>query len=183
MDHRKHRPGHADRAVPLDPRRLRRALRSCSSSPGLLGVLISTHVPDHRGAGRCTGIGPCVGRRSCERPSTSLVAPGCDSAWRRRCRVVVTPAKLARRVATSVLFALGLPTVILVAWDALATSPDQATGTAKYYPDPLTVGRAFADNWIGPAFADEVLPSLGRLAIGIIASIVVGVAAGTASSD
>ncbi len=43
----------------------------------------------------------------------------------------------------------------------------------------MTVGRAFADSWIGPAFVDEVLPSLYRLGIGIVASIVLGIAAGT----
>ena len=59
-----------------------------------------------------------------------------------------------------VLFALGLPALILVAWDALPTSPDEAIGAAKFYPDPVTVGRAFVDNWIGPAFVEEVLPSL-----------------------
>jgi ABC-type nitrate/sulfonate/bicarbonate transport system permease component len=89
------------------------------------------------------------------------------------------PATRAGRVATSVLFAVGLPALIVVAWNAFTTSPDKAVGTAKFYPDPVTVSRAFADNWIGPAFADEVLPSLYRLAVGIIASIVLGVVAGT----
>jgi len=88
-------------------------------------------------------------------------------------------ATRAGSVVANLGFALGLPALILVLWNALAKPPDQAVGTEKFYPDPLTVGRAFVDNWIGPAFVDEVLPSLYRLGIGIIASIVVGVAAGT----
>jgi ABC-type nitrate/sulfonate/bicarbonate transport system permease component len=84
-----------------------------------------------------------------------------------------------RIVAANMLFAVGLPILILIAWDALAKKPDEAVGAEKFYPDPATVGRAFADNWIGPAFAEEVLPSLYRLGIGILASIVIGVAAGT----
>jgi ABC-type nitrate/sulfonate/bicarbonate transport system permease component len=84
-----------------------------------------------------------------------------------------------RSLAANILFALGLPALILVAWDAVAKRPDEAVGAEKFYPDPLTVGHAFTSSWIGPAFAAEVLPSLYRLGIGIIASIVLGVAAGT----
>ena len=83
-----------------------------------------------------------------------------DVTPRRRCRTRSRLATQARRIGTTILFALGLPALILVAWEAFAKNPDEAVGTEKFYPDPLTVGRAFADNWIGPAFADEVLPSL-----------------------
>jgi ABC-type nitrate/sulfonate/bicarbonate transport system permease component len=88
-------------------------------------------------------------------------------------------ATRARSMGVSVLFAVGLPALLLVAWEMLAKKPDEAVGTEKFYPDPVTVGRAFADNWIGPAFVDEVLPSLYRLGIGIVVSVVVGIAAGT----
>ncbi len=84
-----------------------------------------------------------------------------------------------RIVVANILFAAGLPVLILLAWNALAKKPEEAVGAEKFYPDPVTVGRAFADNWVGPAFTEEVLPSLYRLGIGIIASIVIGVAAGT----
>ena len=39
--------------------------------------------------------------------------------------------------------------------------------------------EAFIDTWIGPALFTDVLPSLGRLAVGILLAIVVGIAAGT----
>jgi ABC-type nitrate/sulfonate/bicarbonate transport system permease component len=89
------------------------------------------------------------------------------------------PAARVTNVVANILFAFGLPVLILVAWNAAAKKPDVAIGAEKFYPDPLTVGRAFVDNWIGPAFTEEVLPSLYRLGIGIIVSIVVGIAAGT----
>ncbi len=84
-----------------------------------------------------------------------------------------------RILVVNTLFAVGLPLLILVAWNAVAKKPDEAVGAEKFYPDPLTVGRAFADNWIGPAFAEEVLPTLYRLGIGLVGSIEVGIAAGT----
>jgi ABC-type nitrate/sulfonate/bicarbonate transport system permease component len=88
-------------------------------------------------------------------------------------------AARVRRIAASLLFAIAVPVLILVAWDSLAKKPEDAVGAQKFYPDPVTVGHAFAHNWIGPAFVGEVLPSLYRLAVGILASIVLGVAAGT----
>ena len=88
-------------------------------------------------------------------------------------------AARVRSVGAGILFAVGLPALILIAWQVLAKKPDEAVGTEKFYPDPLTVGRAFVDNWIGPAFVEEVLPSLYRLGVGIVVSIVVGIAAGT----
>jgi ABC-type nitrate/sulfonate/bicarbonate transport system permease component len=104
-----------------------------------------------------------------------VLAPAATPApgWRPRV------AARAGSIIANILFAVGLPVLIVLAWDALAKKPDEAVGAEKFYPDPLTVGRAFVDNWIGPAFAEEVLPSLGRLGIGIIASVTVGIAAGT----
>ena len=84
-----------------------------------------------------------------------------------------------RRGFVSILFAFGLPVLIVLAWDAWAKPPGEAVGAEKFFPDPGTVARAFADNWIGSAFVDEVLPSLLRLGLGILVSIVAGVAIGT----
>jgi len=52
------------------------------------------------------------------------------------------------------------------------------TSTNRFFVGPLTILDAFRQVWIGPAFVDDVLPSLYRLALGIVASIVLGVAAG-----
>ncbi|GIJ27366.1 nitrate ABC transporter permease [Micromonospora qiuiae] len=78
------------------------------------------------------------------------------------------------RIVGSFLYAFGLPFLLLVVWAVAATR-----STNRFFPDPLTIFRAFVDTWIGPAFVEDVLPSLYRLGLGILASIVVGVAAGT----
>ena len=91
----------------------------------------------------------------------------------------VRPAARLRRVVANVLFAVGLPALVLLAWEVLAKAPEDAVGVEKFYPGPFTVGAAFVDNWTGRAFAEDVLPSVYRLAIGIAASIVIGIAVGT----
>jgi len=81
---------------------------------------------------------------------------------------------LVGRAVTSVLFTVGLPILLLVLWGLYAT-----VSTNRFFPGPLTILRAFVKTWVGPAFLHDVLPSLYRLAFGIVASIVVGVAVGT----
>jgi ABC-type nitrate/sulfonate/bicarbonate transport system permease component len=80
----------------------------------------------------------------------------------------------ARRVAAGFLYPLGLPFALLVLWGIASTG-----STNRFFPGPLAILRAFADTWVGPAFVEDVLPSLYRLTVGIVASIVIGVAAGT----
>ena len=79
-----------------------------------------------------------------------------------------------RRVAASFLYSLGLPFLLLALWGAVSTS-----STNRFFPGPVTIGEAFVETWVGPAFVADVLPSLYRLALGITASVVIGVAAGT----
>jgi ABC-type nitrate/sulfonate/bicarbonate transport system permease component len=90
---------------------------------------------------------------------------------------VVTPRRRSRvwsKIGGSTLYAIGLPIVLLVIWGAWATiSPE------KFFPPPLEILDAFVQTWIGPAFFTDVLPSLGRLSIGIVLSIVIGIVAGT----
>ena len=50
------------------------------------------------------------------------------------------------------------------AWSRPTAQPRTST------PDPLRRSSdAFVDTWIGPAFVDDVLPSLGRLGVGVVA--------------
>ncbi|WP_083502061.1 ABC transporter permease [Sphaerimonospora mesophila] len=79
-----------------------------------------------------------------------------------------------RRIVSSLLHALGLPFLLLGAWGLWSTF-----SANRFFPSPLTILGALADTWIGPAFVEDVLPSLYRLAIGIIVSTAVGIAAGT----
>nr|WP_237728376.1 ABC transporter permease subunit [Cellulomonas sp. APG4] len=52
--------------------------------------------------------------------------------------------------------------------------------TNLYLPSPVRVGQAFVDTWLDPTtLTRDVLPSLGRFAVGVLISIVVGVVAGT----
>ena len=90
---------------------------------------------------------------------------------------IITPRQPSRawaKFGESTAYALGLPILLLVIWGVWASiSP------APFFPSPLIVFQAFIDTWIGPAFVIDVLPSLGRLAIGIILAIAIGIAAGT----
>ncbi|MEV4832157.1 ABC transporter permease subunit [Micromonospora sp. NPDC049257] len=91
-------------------------------------------------------------------------------------RTVAPPRRRAvgHRTAAGVLHALGLPMLLLVLWGLVATRT-----TSRFFPDPVTIADAFVDTWIGPAFVEDVLPSLARLGLGVAASIVLGIAAGT----
>ncbi|MDG9673917.1 ABC transporter permease [Micromonospora sp. DH14] len=78
------------------------------------------------------------------------------------------------RIAAGLAYPLGLPILLLVLWGVVATR-----ATSTFFPDPLTIAEAFRQTWVGPAFVEDVLPSLARLGLGIAASIVLGIAAGT----
>lgn len=89
---------------------------------------------------------------------------------------VVTPKKPSqvwRKIGESTLYALGLPIILLVIWGVWASIWPE-----PFFPSPLIILQAFVDTWIGPAFVEDVLPSVGRLLAGIVLSIVVGVVAG-----
>jgi ABC-type nitrate/sulfonate/bicarbonate transport system permease component len=77
------------------------------------------------------------------------------------------------RIVRNVSFALGLPVLLVVLWGLWS-----AGSTNRFLVGPIPILEAFRETWIGPAFVDDVLPSLYRLALGIAASIVVGVGAG-----
>jgi ABC-type nitrate/sulfonate/bicarbonate transport system permease component len=79
-----------------------------------------------------------------------------------------------KRLGENTLYAIGFPLLLLVIWGVWASA-----APAAFFPSPLIIGQAFVDTWVGPAFVTDVLPSLGRLALGIILSIVIGVVAGT----
>lgn len=74
----------------------------------------------------------------------------------------------------SIAYAIGLPILLLVIWGIWASA-----SPAPFFPSPLIIFEAFVDTWVGPAFVTDVLPSLGRLGLGIVLSVLVGVVAGT----
>lgn len=91
--------------------------------------------------------------------STIVLPPKKPNIW----------AKLTENVA----YAVGLPILLLLIWGITATifSP-------KFFPPPWEVWNALVDTWVGPAFFDDIVPSMGRLSMGIIVAVVVGIAAG-----
>ncbi|MET7880037.1 ABC transporter permease [Micromonospora profundi] len=91
-------------------------------------------------------------------------------------RIAATPRgrTVGSRLVVSLLNAFGLPMLLLVIWGLASTR-----ATSGFFPDPLTIARAFLDTWVGPAFVEDVVPSLARLGLGVAASVVLGIAAGT----
>lgn len=87
-----------------------------------------------------------------------------------------TPRKggLWARMGVSTGYALGLPVALLVIWGVWAT-----IDSPKFFPGPVRIFNAFVDTWVGPAFLNDVVPSLVRLAIGLALSIALGIGIGT----
>jgi ABC-type nitrate/sulfonate/bicarbonate transport system permease component len=69
--------------------------------------------------------------------------------------------------------AVGLPVVLVAAW-WFAT----AGSTDFYFPPLSRIVEVFPDTWFGARMADDVLPSLGRLAAGYVAALVLGIGLG-----
>jgi len=78
-----------------------------------------------------------------------------------------------RRGALTLVRVLALPALLVGLW-ALAT----ADSHSYYISTPKQVVSAFADTWIGPRLVDDVLPSLGRLAVGYLVAALLGIALG-----
>ncbi|WP_411734416.1 ABC transporter permease [Paeniglutamicibacter sp.] len=72
-------------------------------------------------------------------------------------------------------YLLGLP-VILLAWWWLATS-----GAPNFFiPTPAKLLTTFVETWFGERLLTDVLPSIMRLVIGVLAAIVLGIVLGLA---
>lgn len=77
------------------------------------------------------------------------------------------------KVLKGILYAAALPALLVLIWWA-------ATLGAKsfFVPTPATLVSTFAETWFGERIASDVLPSLGRLLIGVLCAIVIGIVAG-----
>ena len=78
-----------------------------------------------------------------------------------------------RYVLRRVFFALALPLVLLAVWWVAS-----ADSTNFFWPPLEDILRAFPETWFGGRFTEDVLPSLGRLAVGYLLALVLGVAVG-----
>lgn len=68
---------------------------------------------------------------------------------------------------------LALPLLLVVVW-WLAS----ANTTNLFVPQPIPLVTTFVETWLGDRLATDVIPSLGRLAAGVLLSIALGVAIG-----
>jgi ABC-type nitrate/sulfonate/bicarbonate transport system permease component len=80
------------------------------------------------------------------------------------------PVTGGRRVLDGVLSSLLLPLALLGIW-ALSG----ALAPNRFFPPPGRVVSAFVQTWLGENFVVDVLPSLGRLALGLALSILLGI--------
>lgn len=77
------------------------------------------------------------------------------------------------KLARSVFYALCLPAILVFIWWAATL------GTKSFFvPTPGTLVSTFANTWLGDRLVSDVLPSILRLFIGVVAAIVLGIAAG-----
>ncbi|HET9142917.1 ABC transporter permease [Actinophytocola sp.] len=77
------------------------------------------------------------------------------------------------RVAYRATQLLALPVLLFATWWFAS-----AGSTAFYIPPLSVILDAFDDTWFGPRITEDVLPSLGRLALGYLIAVVVGVVVG-----
>jgi ABC-type nitrate/sulfonate/bicarbonate transport system permease component len=70
-------------------------------------------------------------------------------------------------------FLLGLPVVLVLIWWVATIDSNNF-----FVPKPDELGRTFVEVWFGDRFFEDVLPSLGRLLVGVAAAIVAGIVAG-----
>ena len=66
-----------------------------------------------------------------------------------------------------------LPVIIVVIWTILSEFWPNPR-----FPAPAVIGETFAANWLNASFFVDIVPSLGRLGLGIVISIVVGIGLG-----
>ena len=70
-------------------------------------------------------------------------------------------------------YAVGLPAILIGLWWV------STLGEVNFFvPTPARLVEAFAETWFGERIFSDVLPSIGRLLIGVAAAIILGVIAG-----
>lgn len=70
-------------------------------------------------------------------------------------------------------YVLALPVLLVLLWWA------STLGAVNFFvPTPAALVQKFAQTWFGPGFFSDVLPSIGRLLVGVVAAIAIGVVGG-----
>jgi ABC-type nitrate/sulfonate/bicarbonate transport system permease component len=83
------------------------------------------------------------------------------------------PVSSGRRALEGAAYTLAFPLALLGLWAA-----STLLAPNRFFPGPARIVDAFISTWLGESFVIDVLPSLVRLGIGIVASIVLGIALG-----
>jgi ABC-type nitrate/sulfonate/bicarbonate transport system permease component len=79
------------------------------------------------------------------------------------------------RILTTPLAWLGLPAILVGTWWVVSE------GSTDFFRPPLRlIVTAFGETWFSTRLTEDVLPSLGRLALGYLAALVIGTALGVA---
>jgi ABC-type nitrate/sulfonate/bicarbonate transport system permease component len=70
-------------------------------------------------------------------------------------------------------YVLALPVLLVALWWVASTG-----STSIFVPKPAPLASTFVQTWFGERILTDVLPSMGRLLIGVVAAIVIGVVGG-----
>jgi ABC-type nitrate/sulfonate/bicarbonate transport system permease component len=68
---------------------------------------------------------------------------------------------------------VGLPVLLVLLWGVAS-----AGSTSLFVPQPAPLASTFIETWGGERFLTDVLPSIGRLIVGVITAIVLGIVLG-----
>ncbi|NKX55690.1 ABC transporter permease [Arthrobacter mobilis] len=79
----------------------------------------------------------------------------------------------ASNVVKGILYAIGLPAILVAIWWAATRA-----GTNFFVPTPGVLAETFAETWFGERILSDVLPSIGRLIVGVASAILLGIVAG-----
>lgn len=79
------------------------------------------------------------------------------------------------RLIRQIAYVIALPALLIALWWVWTRG-----GSSFWVPSPPDLARTFVEVWVGDRFVDDVLPSVTRLAVGVLAAIVLGVALGVA---
>ena len=77
------------------------------------------------------------------------------------------------KIAKQIGFIVALPSILLAAWWVLS-----AGATSIYVPKPMPLVSTFGETWLGERLLSDVMPSIGRLLIGVVSAIILGIIAG-----
>lgn len=103
---------------------------------------------------------------------TSLTAPNAGPKARAKAPAASGPHPLGRH-ARRLAYLLGLPAVLAAAWWIVSERADNL-----FFPPLSEILAEFGPTWFEGRIADDVLPSLGRLAAGYALALLLGVALG-----